>query len=79
MLYDGPLPGQHVYRLRSLACAHGHPRGPRHCAFVQLPQRGGWALSDGGRTMHVGTWADVCRECEAAQMQPALLFYEGGP
>ncbi len=74
MLYDGLLPGQHVYRLRSLACRSG----TGGCAFVQLPRQGAWVLSNGNRMVHAGTWADVQRECAAACIQPALLFYNAG-
>ncbi|GAB4821097.1 hypothetical protein N2152v2_008143 [Parachlorella kessleri] len=75
-LYEGLLPGQHVYRLRSLVC---HAGGPQRCccAFVLLPELGVWVLLEGGgKASRVGSWAELRRKCEAGRIQPSVLFYE---
>ena len=73
-LYEGLLPGQHVYRLRSLVCHDG----PQRCvAFVLLPELQAWVmLEEGGRASRVGSWAELRRKCEAGRIQPSVLFYE---
>ena len=59
------------YRLRSLACFHGH----HYSAFV-LPEGGeGWVLLDDAQVRAVGDWAQVLSECEAGNLQPSVLFF----
>ncbi len=73
-LYEGLLPGQHVYRLCSVAARSGG------CwvAFARLPEVQAWAVFDGAHARRVGAWGDVWRECEGRRIQPCLLLYESG-
>ncbi len=72
-LYEGLLPGQHVYRLRSMVCY----QGPHCAAFVLLPELQAWVMiDDAGRASRVGGWAELRRKCEAGRIQPSVLFYE---
>ena len=57
-LYEGLLPGQHVYRLRSLVCCYR----AHYLAFVLLPELNAWVMLDEGRASRVGGWADVRRK-----------------
>lgn len=74
-MYEGLLPGAHVYRLRSLVCYYG----AHHQAFVLVPEAGSagsWVMVDGARATRIGTWADVRRKCVSGRIMPTLLFFE---
>jgi ubiquitin C-terminal hydrolase len=70
--YHGPIPGQHVYRLRSLVCYYG----AHYFAFVLLPDRCEWVAIDDARVSPVGSWQDVRAKCERGRVQPSMLFFE---
>lgn len=71
-VYRGPVPGQYVYRLRSMVCYYG----AHYFAFVLLPDTDRWVMFDDTRVSGLGTWGEVRRKCEAGRIQPSVLFYE---
>lgn len=45
-------------------------------APAPLPPPRRWAMFDDADVVQVGTWADVRAKCQAARIQPSLVFYE---
>lgn len=70
-VYEGLLPGQHVYRLRALVGSSA----AQHVAVVRRWDRS-WAVLGGGRSGTLGSWGDARVECIAGRVAPRLLFFD---
>ena len=71
-VYQGVDCGLHRYTLRSMVCRNDQ----QYQALVLAPETGSWVMFGDTGFTRVGSWADVRRKCEAARIQPSMLFYE---
>jgi ubiquitin C-terminal hydrolase len=69
------VPRNARYRLCSMVCHYA----ALYTAFVWADDLSAWLMFDDTHVTRVGAWADVRRKCEAARIQPSMLFYEGQP